>query len=266
MKELSLNISNNRKHLTGVKSKYNFSVKEKMRLAKATKDFESLLTSMMLKSMMPKENGIFGEGSLGGKYFDSIFNMEISKYISEKQGLGIAEKIYEKVVGEKMDPSLFPTKIKPNAVVPINFKNNSSDVLKPNSRSMNRLRKYESIIKDAANTFGISDSLIKSVIMTESAARSDAVSKAKAKGLMQLMDSTAMDLGVNDVFDARENIFGGTKYLSSLMDEFDNDLDLALAAYNAGPQNVKKHKGIPPFKETQNYVKRIKAYHNYFKD
>ena len=79
---------------------------------------------------------------------------------------------------------------------------------------------------------------------------------------MQLIDSTANYLGVEDVWDPKENIMGGTKYLSKLLKLFDGDTDLAIAGYNAGPGNVKKHKGIPPFKETQNYVQRVKNYLN----
>lgn len=266
MKELALKISNNQKHLSGLKNSKGFSIEDKRKLAKATKDFEALLTSMMLKSMMPKNGGMFGEGALGGKYFDTMFNMEFSQFISEKQGLGIAEKIYEKVVGEKFDKSLMPLKISSPRTKKFYAVNNSSETLKPSENAIRRLNKFEPIIREAAAAFGVSDSLIKSVIMTESAARPDAISKANAKGLMQLLDSTALDMGVNDIFDPKENIFGGTKYLSKMLEEFDNDLDKALAAYNAGPHNVKKHNGIPPFEETKKYVKKIKAYHNYFKD
>ncbi len=265
MKDLTLKITNHQKHLSGIESTNRFSLADKRKLAKASKDFEALLTSMMLKNMMPKEGGLFGEGALGGKYFDTLFNMQFSQFIAEKQGFGVAEKIYEKVVGEKFDKSLLMPSISAPHLQKINAKK-SSDYLKPSDKVISRLNKFENIIKEAANTFGVSDSLIKSVIVTESAARPDAVSKANAKGLMQLMDSTAREMGINDVFDPTENIFGGTKYLSLLLDEFDNDLDKALAAYNAGPHNVKKHNGIPPFKETQNYVKKIKAYHNYFRE
>lgn len=261
-----MKISNPEKHLTGLNKAKRFSPEQKQKLAKATKDFEALLTSMMLKSMMPKENGMFGEGSMGGKYFDSIFNLQFGEFISNSKGLGIADKIYESVVGEKLDKSVLPLKFRTPGVAPKKIDNSSLEVLRPGKESLRRIERYEPIIKAASETFGVSDSLIKSVILTESAGRADAKSKANAKGLMQLMDKTAQELGVNNVFDPKENIFGGTKYLSQMLDEFDNDLDLALAAYNAGPSNVKKHNGIPPFKETQNYVKRIKAYHNYFKD
>lgn len=263
---IALKISNPEKHLSGIKKPNTFSLEQKQKLAKAAKDFEALLTSMMLKSMMPKDGGIFGDKSLGGQYFDSIFNMEFSNYMTKSKGLGLAEEIYEKVVGEKFNASLIPVKLKTQGIAPKKIENNSFETIKPSDKSLTRLTKYEPIIREAAGSFGVSDSLIKSVILAESSGRAEAVSKANAKGLMQLLDSTAMDMGVKNIFDPKENIFGGTKYLSLMLNEFNNDLDLALAAYNAGPGNVKKHNGIPPFKETQNYVKRIKAYHNYFKD
>ncbi len=95
------------------------------------------------------------------------------------------------------------------------------------------------------------------MITQESGGNPFAVSKAGAKGLMQLMDSTATDLGVENSFSPRSNIMGGTKYLKFLLEKFDGNEQLALASYNAGPASVDKYKGIPPYIETQKYVKSV---------
>lgn len=119
--------------------------------------------------------------------------------------------------------------------------------------------RYATIVADAARTHGVDPRLIAAVARRESAWKANAVSHVGAGGLMQLMPATARFLGVNDVFDARQNIFGGTKYLRELLDTFNGDLDLTLAAYNAGPGAVRKYKGVPPYRETRAYVKAVRA-------
>ena len=116
------------------------------------------------------------------------------------------------------------------------------------------------IIKEKADKYNLDESLIKAVIKAESGFNPNAVSKAGASGLMQLMPGTARGLGVEDIFDVEQNIEGGAKYLRGMLDRFDGDKSLALAAYNAGPNAVKRYGGIPPYQETQNYVKRVLSY------
>jgi soluble lytic murein transglycosylase-like protein len=113
-------------------------------------------------------------------------------------------------------------------------------------------------IQEAARAYGLDPRLVAAVARQESGFNPIAVSPVGARGVMQLMPATAKYLGVNDSFDARQNIFGGTRYLRTLLDTFKGDLDLTLAAYNAGPGSVAKYGGIPPFTETQNYVRRIR--------
>ena len=122
--------------------------------------------------------------------------------------------------------------------------------------------KYDNEIAQAAATYNLPEKLIASVMKQESNFNPNATSSAGAKGLMQLMPQTARFLGVTNPEDPEQNIMGGAKYLRQMLDKFDNNLSLALAAYNAGPGNVTKYNGIPPFKETQNYVKNITNYYN----
>ena len=117
----------------------------------------------------------------------------------------------------------------------------------------------DDVIDDASQTYGVSADLVKAVIQTESAFNPFAVSPVGALGLMQLMPVTAAYLGVADPFDPRQNVNGGVKYLSILLDRFNGNVALALAGYNAGPTAVARHKGIPPFRETRGYVQKIRA-------
>lgn len=116
---------------------------------------------------------------------------------------------------------------------------------------------FDGVIKEASRRYGLSISLIRAIILTESAFDPQAVSRAGAQGLMQLMPALSQDLGVENPFDPRENIMAGTRYLSTLLKEHDGNLELALASYNAGPGAVARYQGMPPFKETQDYVERI---------
>lgn len=118
--------------------------------------------------------------------------------------------------------------------------------------------KYEKLVQKYAMLNGLEEELVHAVIQVESGYDFTAVSPAGAKGLMQLMDPTAASLGVQNVFDPRENIRAGTTYLAMMLDKYNGDLDLALAAYNAGPTTVDNHKGVPAYKATRDYIKRIK--------
>lgn len=118
------------------------------------------------------------------------------------------------------------------------------------------------IFEEAASTFGVSVNLLKAIARAESNFNPNAVSSAGAIGIMQLMPATAASLGVTNSYDARENIMGGAKLISQLLSKYNGDTSLALAAYNAGSGNVDKYGGIPPFTETQNYVKKVLSYMN----
>ncbi len=246
--------------------------------------------------------GIFDEeeeglDAFGDTTMQSLFDMEIAKSLSRSQSLGIADSLYKKLTGENLPNHLpiYPTNSFPNIekvktekeIISTTLfgreKNNNNNIalkkieqeFKPISKTLRevpgiaktvaeKVNEFDDIIKDAEKKFSIDENIIKAIIAAESNGNSNAISPKKAKGVMQLIDATAKTMGVKNIFDPRENIFGGTKYLRQMLDKFDGNLDLALASYNAGPGAVQKYGGIPPYKETQNYVKRVFNFINYF--
>ena len=143
--------------------------------------------------------------------------------------------------------SLGPLPVSPSAVnvVPISPASASGD--------------YETLIHKYAAQNNLAPGLVKAVIQTESGGNPRCISGAGAMGLMQLMPENVKDAGVTDPFDPEQNIAAGTKQLAGLLAQYHGDLDLALAGYNAGPGNVRKYGGIPPFTETRNYIQRVRA-------
>ncbi len=124
--------------------------------------------------------------------------------------------------------------------------------------------KYDQFISEAADKYGIPVPLLKAVIKVESNFNPNAVSRKGAQGLMQLMPDTARLVNVSDSFDPWENIMGGSRYLKMLLERFSGQLSYALAGYNAGPERVVQHNGIPPIAETQDYVQKVTRYYNLF--
>lgn len=124
-------------------------------------------------------------------------------------------------------------------------------------RALRLLPHLASIIEPAAARYAIDPNLVAAVIWAESSGDPDAVSHKGAQGLMQLMPATARDLGVTSVLDPEQNVEGGTRYLRSMLDRHGGDVSLALAAYNAGPEAVKRYGGVPPYRETRHYVDRV---------
>jgi soluble lytic murein transglycosylase-like protein len=126
------------------------------------------------------------------------------------------------------------------------------------------IKEYEGIMKQAAGRFRVEFPLIKAVIKAESDFDHKAVSHKGAQGLMQLMPDTAQEMRVGDPFNPEENIFGGTRYLGLLLERFQNNKRLALAAYNAGPEVVEAYEGIPPYAETRTFVERVLYYYDQY--
>jgi len=134
-----------------------------------------------------------------------------------------------------------------------------SDARIPGTRKTMNKTDWDKYISRYSKEYGVNEDLIRAVIKVESANNPNALSRKGAMGLMQLMPQTAKMLGVNDAWDPEQNIRGGVKYLSQLSDKFNGDIEKMLAGYNAGPGRVDQYNGIPPFAETQNYVKKIMA-------
>jgi Rod binding domain-containing protein len=250
----------------------------KLRLQNAVKEFEAVLVGYMLKSMRsstPKDD-MFGE-SYGGDMLEGMFDIELARHVSRSSSLGIGEMLYKKITGEEMSRTAEITGSSPAARTP-------AAVVKPETimgtgthgTAVNaattqvpdtvrqRVDVLSPIIRDASEKHGVDANLISAVIAAESAGRRTAQSSKNAKGLMQLIDTTANAMGVSNVWDARQNVNGGTKYLSQLLERFNGNLEKTLASYNAGPGAVEKHQGVPPYRETQEYVDKVLQYIRYF--
>lgn len=125
------------------------------------------------------------------------------------------------------------------------------------------VEEIRSLAEEAGQRYFVDTALVLAVIAAESNCRARARSRVGARGLMQLMPATAAEMGIKDLDSMRSNIFGGTRYLSHLLKKF-SDLDVAVAAYNSGPTTVRRHKGVPPYKETQAYVEKVLRYYRDF--
>ena len=149
------------------------------------------------------------------------------------------------------------------------FPKKDSDTSSENTSSSARGRKtaflFQPIILQTAKRYRIDPALIRAIIMAESGYNPKAVSETGAQGLMQLMPATAESLGVADSFNPEHNINAGVKYFKQLLIQFEGDVILALAAYNAGARKVRKHKGVPPIKATRHYIRKVVKYYQHYK-
>ncbi len=247
---------------------------QKTKLKAAAKDFEAVFMQYMLKSMQETEK-IDGQDEDGQGYgkdiMTGLFNSELAKYMTNNSNLGIGNMLYKQLTGEDMnsDPMVgsdAASKLLNNIFSSDRVQQKVLQKIKAYSSGsvLENVGKYSDIINEAAGKFDVEPNLIKAVIAAESGGQADSLSAKNAKGLMQLLDTTAREVGVTNIFDPRDNIMGGTKYLKQLIDKFSGNTDMALASYNAGPGTVEQYGEIPPFNETQNYVKRVKSYMQMF--
>lgn len=173
---------------------------------------------------------------------------DIYKYVDEN---GVLHFTDTPISGEKME--LF-----------IKDRLNSKSSYSQDYKSYYTSDEFNDIIEEAASANNVSSSLIKAMIKVESNFNPNAVSPKGAKGLMQIMPGTMRDLNIENPFNPYENVMGGSKYIRGLLRRFNNELTLALAAYNAGPGMVEKYNNIPPFEETIGYVQKVLHFHRMY--
>lgn len=236
----------------------------------AARQFESMFVSTMLRSMRKTvgEGGLI-PSSLGEKIYTGMLDQEYAQLMSKHAGLGLTDLILEQIGTDQSTSSSEMLRDMRNPAWMIDNRFVPSATARHNALPSpealrDRVSRWDGMIDEASSTFGVDRHLIAAVIAQESAGNPHAVSSAGAKGLMQLMDGTAREVGTTNAFSPRQNIEGGTRYLRSLLERFENNKELALASYNAGPSAVEKYQGIPPYRETQQYVRNVLHLRNSF--
>lgn len=180
-----------------------------------------------------------------------IFNIYFTQTsVAQKETLHAEIK---PVVEKSLIPSFFPADL--IAFDPV-------ELLLDHDCNIERL--LQPVILEASEHYKVDSAIIRAIIMAESSYNITAISKKGAEGLMQLMPNTAMELGVTDSFNPTQNIHAGVRYFKKLLRRFKGNVRLALAAYNAGSRNVREYNGIPPFKATHSYIKKVLHYQRYY--
>jgi soluble lytic murein transglycosylase-like protein len=198
---------------------------------------------------------------MGEKIYTDMLDGEYAKMLGNGGQFGLAALI-EKELRENEGTSVSTDNLSaPAWMIDNKFLTSSTSQLARTSinyeQLAQRMEQWDALVTRASETYNVDKSLILAVISQESGGNQFAVSRAGAKGLMQLMDTTARQLGVGASFDPEENINAGVKYLRTMLDRYNNDERYALASYNAGPGAVDKYQGIPPYRETQDYVRSV---------
>lgn len=235
------------------------------KLKETAEDFESLFVQYMLQNMRRTvmKSG-FIETGLGGNIMESLFDQKLSQKIASSSQLGIAELLLNQLASQKEADVSAPRSLKGLPLRPIGHNPMKRNAYR-GRESVDRVSAFDSHIRNAAKETGVDSNLIRAVIMAESGGNPRAVSTKNARGLMQLLDSTAAEMGVKNPLNPEENINGGSRYLAKMLKHFNGNAQLAVAAYNAGPTAVEKYSGIPPYRETEQYVNRVFGYYEQFR-
>jgi soluble lytic murein transglycosylase-like protein len=238
-------------------------------IRKTAQEFGTLFVSMMIKEMRKGsiENDFMPQ-SFGQQLYTEMLDEKYAEQISEVSLPSFTQQIVTQLQKSDNPTDLSILNNIRNASNSQRFADFKSGFQQQTDISIDyldsKVQKWLPLIEGACKDFNIDSNLVKAVIVKESAGNQYAVSPAGAKGLMQLMDSTASDLGVTNSFSPAENIAGGVKYLAQMLERFNGNEANALASYNAGPSTVEKYNGIPPYRETQEYVSDVLRYKQMF--
>jgi soluble lytic murein transglycosylase-like protein len=219
---------------------------------KAARDFEGLLLAQLFKVMKNSIRSSQDETLLRSDVLSEFADLELGRVLAERRPIGLSEVVYRSLGNARtLTPPREHSQAAPMPLLP------AARAPVPLKQPLPSISPLEPIVARAAERHGLDPRLLHAVIACESAGNPQAQSPRGAKGLMQLVDSTAQMLGVRDVYDPEENVEGGARYLKSLLNRFHQKLEWALAAYNAGPSAVERHQGVPPYAETKRYVKKV---------
>ena len=217
------------------------------RLKTACRQFEAMFLSRLLGESFKPVSALRGSVP-GGALYGSLAVDAFASTLAKGGGLGIAEMLYRQLQGYLAGQAGAP---------PVESERPDGAAPGVEDMALQRMRAIDPVVTAASRSLGVGGNWVRAIIIQESNVSPRAVSPKGAAGLMQLMSDTAHSMGVQDRFDIAENIRGGVAYFKQLLTQFDGDPELALAGYNAGPGAVVKFGGIPPYPETERYVREV---------